>query len=194
MLYSNEQQDFERTLMGCVFYFFITVVFFSVSEVALLLYVAQNTSLVFAMACCVLTGIIGGYLVKQQGLATLARIRQTLENGALPADEAIEAVMLLIVGVLLCVPGFITDFLGFLIIIPAIRKLLARQLVNHCKERIASGDIRVGGSFAGFSDFSSSDADMQNQAGKDSEIETATIIDCTPTYKEQDKNERTEHD
>ncbi len=133
--------------MGCVFQFFLTVIFFSVSEVTILLWVAQNTGLIFTMACCVITGVLGGYFVKQQGLQTLDKIRQSLESGVVPADEAIEALMLLIVGVLLCVPGFITDFLGFMIIIPFIRKPIASMLVNHFKSMVLSGNVKF--SFSG---------------------------------------------
>jgi UPF0716 protein FxsA len=95
----------------------------------------------FTMLCCALTGILGGYFVKQQGIQTLNKIRTALESGKVPADEAIEALMLLIVGVLLCVPGFITDFLGFLIILPFVRKPIASMLVNHFKSMISTGNI-----------------------------------------------------
>ncbi|MEW6712686.1 MAG: FxsA family protein, partial [Candidatus Riflebacteria bacterium] len=129
--------------MGCVFYFFLIVAFFSISEVSLLLYVAQHTGLVFTMACCVFTGLLGGYLVRQQGIATLAKIRRALEMGELPADEAIEAVILFTVGILLCVPGFITDTMGFLMVVPAIRKMVARSLIDQFKQQIANGNVKI---------------------------------------------------
>jgi len=129
--------------MGCVFRFFLLVTFFSVSEVAILLWVASNTGLMFTMACCVFTGILGGYLVKAQGLQTLNRIQVSINQGQLPADEAVEALMLLIVGILLCVPGFITDALGFLVIIPAVRKTVAGIVVKHISSMIASGKVHV---------------------------------------------------
>jgi UPF0716 protein FxsA len=127
--------------MGCVFQFFLLVVFFSVSEVSMLLWVAQHTSLLFTMLCCAFTGILGGYFVRQQGLKTLQRIQTSIGAGNLPADETVEALMLLIVGVLLCVPGFITDFLGFLIIIPFIRKIAASMVVKKLSAMINSGNV-----------------------------------------------------
>ena len=163
--------------MGCVFYFFLTVTFFSVSEVSLLLYVAQNTGIIFTMACCVLTGILGGYFVRQQGLATLSRIKQTIEQGALPADEAIEALLLLIVGVLLCVPGFITDFLGFMIIIPPIRAVVAKAIMEKLKAQISAGTIKVQSGFNFGPGQNPGKTATKPTPERDDDIENATIIE-----------------
>jgi UPF0716 protein FxsA len=164
--------------MGCILQFFLLVTLFSVSEVYLLLLVAQHTGLLFTMTCCVFTGIVGGYFVRQQGMQTLVRIRQTLEGGSLPADEAVEGLLLLIVGVLLCMPGFITDTMGFLIIIPAIRNFVARRLAKRFKAGIDTGQFRV------YTAGSSSQHDTTGQRQHDeptrpseNEIENATIVD-----------------
>jgi len=157
--------------MGCVFHFFLIVVFFSVSEVSLLLYVAQHTGLLFTMACCVFTGILGGYLVRHQGLATLAKIKKALENSELPADEAIEAVILFAVGILLCVPGFITDTMGFLMVVPAIRKAVARSLIDQFKQQLANGSVKI------VHPFSSSQPSPPNPGNNNSQIENAEIIE-----------------
>ncbi len=177
--------------MGCVFQFFLIVTFFSVSEVSLLLYVAQNTGILFTMACCVFTGILGGYFVRQQGLATFARFRQTLDQGALPADEAIEGLLLLIVGVLLCVPGFITDFMGFLIIIPAIRKLVARILVKRLQANISAGTIRFGSTFSGSQQYQTFSQPTQPSADSPEDpIENATIVEEIIDEKRQERTEK----
>ncbi|GAB4271967.1 MAG: hypothetical protein Kow0029_10160 [Candidatus Rifleibacteriota bacterium] len=150
-----------------------------------MLYVARQTSLIFTMACCVFTGIVGGFFVRQQGLITLSRIRETLENGAIPADEAIEALLLLIVGVLLCVPGFITDFMGFLIIIPGIRRIVASQLIKSFKKSLASGQFRV------YTTCSKNHSEQKADSASDfiirnekNEIENATIVEVV----EKDQN------
>lgn len=163
--------------MGCILQFFLLVTFFSVSEVYLLLLVAQHTSLLFTMVCCVFTGIVGGYFVRQQGMQTLVRIRQTLEGGALPADEAVEGLLLLIVGVLLCVPGFITDTMGFLIIIPAIRNMVAKRLVKRFKAGIDTGNFRVYTSGSATPHHSTGQEQHDEPAPLETEIENATIIE-----------------
>lgn len=172
--------------MGCVLYFFFIVTFFSISEVSLLLFVAQNTSLIFTMGFCAFTGIVGGFFVRQQGLITLSKIKHTLEKGALPADEAIEALLLLIVGVLLCVPGFITDFMGFMIIIPFIRKMVARYLINSFKSGLDSGRFKVYTSEPSSAD-SSPQFSPDREKTSEEDIENATIVQVIENKDEEKK-------
>ncbi len=164
--------------MGCILHFFLIVTFFSISEVYLLLYVAQHTSLLFTIGCCAFTGIAGSYFVRQQGLVTLAKIKQTLESGVIPANEAIEALLLLIVGILLCVPGFITDSMGLLIIIPGIRNIVAKHLLKRFKAEVSGGNFKV------YTAESSPENDDKEYPAKeillaDDKIENATIIENT---------------
>lgn len=164
--------------MGCILQFFLIVTFFSVSEVYLLLYVAQHTSLLFTIACCAFTGIAGSYFVRQQGLRTLAKIKQTLESGVIPADEAIEALLLLIVGILLCVPGFITDSIGFLIIIPGIRNIVAKHLLKRFTAEVSGGNFKI---YTATSSPENSDKEnsVEENLSINGEIENATIIENT---------------
>lgn len=157
--------------MGCVLQFFLLVTFFSVSEVSLLLWVASKTGLLFTMGCCVFTGLLGGYLVREQGLQTLGKIQQAINAGQIPADEAVEGLMLLVVGVLLCVPGFITDTLGFLIIVPFIRKSIAKLVVERIKAMIMSGQIKV--HTPGFA----SENAVSSHEKADERIENAEIVE-----------------
>ena len=68
------------------------------------------------------TAILGAYLLKRQGLSTLARVQDTMARGEIPAIEMMEGIILLITGALLLTPGFFTDILGFLGLIPMIRR------------------------------------------------------------------------
>lgn len=70
----------------------------------------------------VLTAVIGGFLVRQQGFSTMMRMRETAARGETPALEMVEGSILLLCGVLLLLPGFITDAVGFLLLIPPLRK------------------------------------------------------------------------
>ena len=62
---------------------------------------------------------------------TLAKVRQSMDQGELPAATLLEGLMLLIAGVLLLTPGFFTDTLGFLCLIPGIRSHIANTLVKR---------------------------------------------------------------
>ncbi len=170
--------------MGCILRFLFLVTFFSISEVTVLLWVASNTNFLFTIFCCAFTGIVGGLLVRQQGLITLAKIKQSLSQGEVPADEAIGALMLLIVGVLLCVPGFITDTIGFIVIIPAFRKLFAKTLLEQLKANMKNGHINV---FESGVKFSGTDFKSESDYSR---VENAEIIDESRTEGEKNDTEK----
>lgn len=173
--------------MGCVFRFFLLVTFFSVSEVAILLWVANHTGLLFTIACCVFTGVLGGYLVREQGLQTLSRIQSTMNEGQIPADEAVEALMLFVVGILLCVPGFITDTLGFLIIIPSIRKFAASIVTTQIKSMLANGQIHV---FNQNSRNPNENFNFTTKKADTSDIENAEIVNESNSTGENDAEKK----
>jgi len=74
----------------------------------------------------VLTAFIGTALLRQQGLATLARAQSELDRQQLPVRELFDGVCLLIGGLLLLTPGFLTDAFGFALLIPPLRAILGR--------------------------------------------------------------------
>jgi len=76
------------------------------------------------------TAVLGAFLLKQQGISTLQRVQSQLAQGQLPAEEMIEGVILVFSGALLLTPGFFTDTIGFLCLVPAIRKALARWFLS----------------------------------------------------------------
>jgi len=90
----------------------------------------------------ILTAVIGVTLIRLQGLLTLARIREKLDREEIPATDMVEGLMLLVAAVLLLTPGFFTDALGFLALVPAIRRPLAVRLLYY----LATNYRNTGGS------------------------------------------------
>lgn len=78
----------------------------------------------------ILTAVIGGMLVRLQGLSVLMRVRDMLEHNEMPALELLDGAILLICGFALLLPGFITDAVGFLLLIPPFRHLLIRRYAH----------------------------------------------------------------
>jgi UPF0716 protein FxsA len=72
----------------------------------------------------VFTALLGGWMVRVQGFSTLMRVRAMMERGEMPAIEVMEGAVLLICGLLLLLPGFITDAVGFIFLIPPVRRWL----------------------------------------------------------------------
>ena len=84
----------------------------------------------------VLTATIGLSLLKQQGLSTLMRARRKMDEGAIPASELVSGVMIAVGGALLLTPGFVTDALGFALLIPQTRKWLLFKLIDRYRDKI----------------------------------------------------------
>lgn len=77
------------------------------------------------------TAVVGLALLRQQGLSTLLRVNQRMEQGQLPAAEILEGMLLAVGGVLLLTPGFVTDIIGFACLLPPSRKLLVASLLRR---------------------------------------------------------------
>ena len=93
----------------------------------------------------VATAILGAFLLRQQGLSTLNRAQHSMQRGEPPALEMLEGLLLFFAAALLLTPGFFTDAIGFLLVLPPVRRhlvlaLLARSVV------IARSPTRRGGS------------------------------------------------
>ncbi|EGR1091940.1 membrane protein FxsA [Vibrio cholerae] len=115
-----------------------------VIEIALFIQVGGVLGVWPTIALVLLTAIVGASLVRSQGLQTLLTVQQRLAQGQLPAQQILEGVMLAVAGVLLLTPGFFTDILGMLVLLPVPRAYLAKQLMS----RVVVGNIHASG--AGF--------------------------------------------
>lgn len=109
-------------------------------EIYLLLKVGGIIGVGWTIFLVVFTAVLGAGLVRRQGFSTLNRIRAQLDRGELPAAEVLEGVVLLVAGALLLTPGFFTDTLGFLCLIPPIR----RALISHVLSRGTITHIHAG--------------------------------------------------
>ncbi|WP_428608508.1 FxsA family protein [Sedimenticola sp.] len=72
----------------------------------------------------VFTAVLGGALVRLQGFSTAMRVRAGMDRGEMPAIEMLEGVVLLLSGILLLLPGFFTDIVGFLCLVPPVRRAM----------------------------------------------------------------------
>ena len=100
-------------------------------ELYLLLEVGSFLGVFPTIIVIIVTGVLGVWLFRQQGFATLKRFQDSLAKGEVPAYEMIEGPILLIGGALLIAPGFFTDILGFACLIPAIRREVAKYVIEH---------------------------------------------------------------
>jgi len=105
---------------------FITV---PLLELYTLIEVGSGIGGINTILLCLATAALGGFLVREQGLKTLWNARTELAHGHPPASHMAHGLMIALAGVLLFTPGFITDAVGFALLIPALRRLLIARII-----------------------------------------------------------------
>ncbi|WP_041382191.1 FxsA family protein [Spiribacter curvatus] len=112
---------------------FVTI---PLAELFLLIEVGGWIGALPTIGLCLLTAMLGAALLRQQSLQTIARARNNLDRGALPAMELLEGVALIAGGALLLTPGLVTDVIGFLCLIPFTRHWLVRLALARMSVRV----------------------------------------------------------
>ena len=107
-------------------------------EIAVFIEVGGRLGLWPTLATIILTAMAGTALLRQQGLATLQRVRESLEANRFPMAEVFDGLCLLVAGALLLTPGFVTDAAGLLLFVPAVRVALRRAFGRYL---VASGRL-----------------------------------------------------
>ena len=109
---------------------FLAFILVPLIEIYFLIKVGSVIGAIPTIALVVFTALLGAMLLRFQGLTTLQRTRTTMAQGQLPAMEMMEGVLLLFSGALLLTPGFFTDIVGFLCLIPALRQALIHWFLS----------------------------------------------------------------
>ena len=99
-------------------------------------WVESRIGLGWALGLALLTAIIGSMLVRRAGIAVLGAIRTKWSEGRLPGRELTHGAAILVSGAFLISPGFITDTLGFLLLVPAIRDQIHRFISKRLSARV----------------------------------------------------------
>ncbi|WP_078545135.1 FxsA family protein [Litchfieldia alkalitelluris] len=91
----------------------------------------------------ILTGVLGAWLAKKQGLETIRRVQDQMRYGQMPSDAIIDGLCILVGGVVLLTPGFITDLIGFLLLFPATRKGIKPWIGKWIQRFIKRGNFTI---------------------------------------------------
>jgi UPF0716 protein FxsA len=115
------------------------------AEIAAFVVIGGQIGVWATLGMVLLTAIIGSFLLRWQGIGLFNRINTEMRANRVPGRELVHGVMILIAGVLLLTPGFVTDSLGFLLFVPAVRDLVWRAV----KDRIVVQSMSSGFGTAG---------------------------------------------
>ena len=117
---------------------FLAFTIIPIIEIYLLIEIGSMFGALTAVTLVILTGFLGAFLARMQGLQTLYRIQESLREGRMPSGELLDALLIVIAGLLLLTPGFLTDSVGFLLLIPATRNSIKYWLRRQIELRYMS--------------------------------------------------------
>ncbi len=119
--------------MNPLFLFLLMFVGIPLFELYWLIEVGSYLGAIPTVFLTVFTAVLGGMLVRMQGLATAMRVQKSMAMGEMPAIEMLEGVVLLACGFFLLLPGFFTDILGFLALVPVIRRWMVVTFLKRAR-------------------------------------------------------------
>jgi len=130
-------------------YLFLLFIVMPIIEIAVLIQVGGAIGGWTTIGIVILTAFVGTFMLRQQGMATLNKAQLRMQQGEMPAQQMLEGLLLLIGGILLLTPGFITDFFGFCTLVPVSRRFLATKLATNSLSKM---NVFVGGAPMGSAD------------------------------------------
>ncbi len=107
----------------------------SLAEMAAFLWVGSQVGFGWALGLAVLTAVLGAILVRRAGLSTLGQIKAKMSSGQVPGRELSDGAAILVAGAFLISPGFITDTIGFMLLVPSVRSWVHRVLSRRVSAR-----------------------------------------------------------
>ena len=117
---------------------FLAFTIIPIIEIYLLIEIGSMFGGLTAVTLVILTGFLGAFLARMQGPQTLYRIQESLREGRMPSGELLDALLIVIAGLVLLTPGFLTDSAGFLLLIPATRNSIKYWLQRQIELRYKS--------------------------------------------------------
>ncbi|HVL26978.1 MAG TPA: FxsA family protein [Acidimicrobiales bacterium] len=105
-------------------------------ELAVIIQVGQSIGVLNTIGLLLLVSLVGSWLVKREGLGVWRRFRQQMESGRVPGREVADGAMIMLAGALLISPGFITDCVGVLLLLPPVRAAVRAGLLRKITLRV----------------------------------------------------------
>lgn len=127
-------------MFGKLFLLFVLV---PVAEIYVLVTVGSSIGAFPTIVLVILTALAGAHLARMQGLSTMMRIRENLDQGFMPAEELLDGVLIFLAGMVLLTPGFLTDIAGLLILLPATRNLFKKWLRKKFDEWRQNPNVHI---------------------------------------------------
>jgi UPF0716 protein FxsA len=124
-------------------YLALLIIVIPAIDIGFLLVSGKTIGFLPTIALIILTGVLGAYLAKREGLQTIKRVQEQLSYGQIPGESLLDGICILVGATLLLTPGFISDLFGFLLLFPPSRKPFKFLMINALRKRIEKGNIKI---------------------------------------------------
>ena len=128
-------------MVGVLVLLFLVV---PLAELYVIIQVGQSFGALNTIGLLIVISLVGGWLVKREGMGVWRRFQRQVGSGTVPGKEIADGVMILFAGALLMTPGFLTDVLGISLLLPPVRAVIRGVLMKQAARR--AGIFRVDGS------------------------------------------------
>lgn len=115
--------------------FFLWLLFMPVVEIAVFIQIGSRIGVGMTLFLVLVSAVFGVRLVRAQGFAAAARVQTMIAQGESPALGMLEGLALLVAGVLLLIPGFVTDLAAFALLIPSLRRRIIRLCLRQVRRK-----------------------------------------------------------
>ena len=106
------------------------------AEIYVLLQVGHAIGVVNTLGLLILVSVVGAWLAKREGLGVLRRMQRSIDAGRVPGTELVDGFLILLAAALMLTPGFLTDILAILLLLPPVRAVVRRELRRRVARRI----------------------------------------------------------
>lgn len=124
-------------------YFLLLIIALPAIEISILLLSGHFIGIWPTLCIILLTGILGIFLAKRQGTATIRRAEEQMRYGSMPGNEILDGICILIGSILLLLPGFLSDIVGIILLLPFTRNLLKPLVIAYITNRMNRGKVTI---------------------------------------------------
>lgn len=122
---------------------FLLILIVPALEIGILIWAGNLIGPLWVILLIILTGALGAWLAKKQGLETIRNFQQSMATGQVPQDALLDGACILVGGAVLLTPGFITDAMGFLLLFPITRLPIKRFIRKMAVKMIDKGTVTI---------------------------------------------------
>src|SRR3954466_1608800 len=127
-----------RSLQAVMFLLFVIFIVVPIAELYVIIQIGQSIGVLPTIALLIIDSILGSMLMRSQGRAAWLRFNRALAEGRVPGREVIDGVLIIFGGALLLTPGFLTDILGLVLLLPPTRAVVRQVLVRRFGGRLVA--------------------------------------------------------